>query len=488
MTDIRLEFDGVTLQAVNTNTGSVVDSWAAISGRPGSQSESFSNIPDTGPIPSGSWSITTSSIINMDDLSLWRQVASETGLVSPRGGVSSWGNTFVRIEAADGTETYGRSGFYLHGGAHAGSAGCIDLVGGNDAFFEFIKNYDGQIDLVVDYFGNEAILSGSNHPLLQSNESRTDTPLNSAEAFELLERLYYGDIEAIQWFITQFSGCFGPEVPIDMWPLDSKLKPGPDGIYDQDEVRAKVWKKPIELIRVGDIVVSFDENDNLVPGPVTETFQHDAKVLLNFHGTCVTPGHVYYRADSKKADKFETLIDVLREDGIIKHRDGTLFRANTNVPVGDPRDGFVKAVARKRNTDGTFQHSDKGRIRLGTRFLVGEGKERKSFAVADLIEHGGGVVGEDELIRVGDSDPMPFLWDFGETLPKPEDFVLTCSGTTLEDIYKANEWESQGPRLAAPMVLDCGPVRPLSGAALSAMPRNEPLNVIHSPGVSTASK
>ncbi len=275
--------------------------------------------------------------------------------------------------------------------------------------------------------------------------------------------------------------CFGPEVPIDMWPLDPSLKPGPDGIYDQDEVRAKIWKKPIELIAVGDIVVSFDDNDNLVPGPVTRTFQNNAKVLLDFHGTRVTPGHVYYRPDSKKSYKYETLIDVLRDDGMIKHQNGTLIRAATNAPVDSPRDGFVRAVAGKRKAEGTFVQTDEGRIRLGTRFLVGAGEERKSFAVADLIERNGGVVGADELIHVGDNPGVPFTWDFADTLPKPEDFVLACSGTTLEDIYKAAEWESQGPRLPAPMVLDRGPVQPLKGAALSAMPRNEPLSVSHAP-------
>jgi hypothetical protein len=129
--------------------------------------------------------------------------------------------------------------------------------------------------------------------------------------------------------------------------------------------------------------------------------------------------------------------------------------------------------------------TDEGRIRLGTRFLVGNGEERKSFAVAGLIEHNGGVVGEDELIHVGDNPGVPFIWDFADKLPKPEDFVLACSGTTLEDIYRAAEWESQGPRLPAPTMLDRGPVQPLKGAALSAMPRNEPLNVVHSPMAST---
>jgi hypothetical protein len=275
--------------------------------------------------------------------------------------------------------------------------------------------------------------------------------------------------------------CFGPEVPIDMWPLDPDLKPGTDGIHDQDEVRAKIWKKPIELIRVDDIVVSFDANDNLVPGRVTRTFQNNAKILLNFHGTRVTPGHVYHRPDSKKPHKFEALIDILRDDGVIKHQDGTLIRAATNVPVGSPRDGFVRAITGKRKADGTFEPKYEGRIRLGTRFLVRSGTERKSFAVADLIEAGGGVVGDDGLIRVDEGPGMPFHWEFGNALPKPEDFVLACSDTTLEDIYKAGEWESQGPRLPAPMVLDRGPVQPLKGAALSAMPRNEPLNVVHVP-------
>jgi hypothetical protein len=100
---------------------------------------------------------------------------------------------------------------------------------------------------------------------------------------------------------------------------------------------------------------------------------------------------------------------------------------------------FNTVAAQHQSNYFDILENNQGRIRLGTRFLVGTGKKRKSFAVADLIEHGGGVVGDDELVRMGDGDPMPFPWDFGETLPKPEDFVLACSGTTLEYIYKAAE-------------------------------------------------
>jgi|GEM_PF-2198205 len=303
---------------------------------------------------------------------------------------------------------------------------------------------------------------------------------------EMLEAYRNIDDPAAQQLIMEGitgadGSCFGPDVCIDMWPLDPDLTLKSNGVYDQDEVRTQIWKKPINLVETGDIVVSFDPDGNLAPGPVIRTFQNDAKILLNFHGTSVTPGHVYYREDSEKPGKFETLIDVLREDGVIQRQDGTLIRAATNVQIGDPSDGYVKAVTGTLKTDGALEPKQWGRIRLGTRFLVGEGEERKAWAVADLIQAGGGVVGDDELIRVGDGEPMPFHWEFGDTLPNPEDFVLACSGTTLEEIYKAAEWESQGPRLPAPMVLDGGPVQPLTGEALSAMPRNEPLEVTHAP-------
>ena len=167
-----------------------------------------------------------------------------------------------------------------------------------------------------------------------------------------------------------------------------------------------------------------------MPGPVTRTFQNNAKILLNFHGTRVTPGQVYYRPDSKKSYKYEALIDILRDDGMIQKQDGTLIRAATNVPVDSQRDGLVRAVAGRRMADGTFEQTDEGRIRLGTRLLVGTDKERKSWAVADVIESNGGVVGEDELIHVGDGPGVPFTWDTGDTLPNPEDFVLACSSTS----------------------------------------------------------
>lgn len=45
-----------------------------------------------------------------------------------------WGSHFVRMHPLAGTETFGRHGFYIHGGRGPGSIGCID-IGGNMANF-----------------------------------------------------------------------------------------------------------------------------------------------------------------------------------------------------------------------------------------------------------------------------------------------------------------------------------------------------------------
>lgn len=53
-------------------------------------------------------------------------------------------------------QTYGRDGFYIHGGYSAGSLGCIDLWKNNDAFFNALEKYSKelnitQIPLIVKY-------------------------------------------------------------------------------------------------------------------------------------------------------------------------------------------------------------------------------------------------------------------------------------------------------------------------------------------------
>ncbi len=73
-----------------------------------------------GPIPAGEY------WINFQEL--WENAWYK------RGSARAWGNYRLTLHVFPGTETYGRGGFFIHGGAVPGSAGCIDLTTHVDRF------------------------------------------------------------------------------------------------------------------------------------------------------------------------------------------------------------------------------------------------------------------------------------------------------------------------------------------------------------------
>jgi RHS repeat-associated protein len=75
-----------------------------------------------GPIPPGDYQIDAQ---NMSDPSLPWDILRTGG-----GFGADWGDWRIRIDPLPGTNTFGRDGFYLHGGRLPGSAGCIDIGGG----------------------------------------------------------------------------------------------------------------------------------------------------------------------------------------------------------------------------------------------------------------------------------------------------------------------------------------------------------------------
>lgn len=117
-------------------------------------------------------------------------------------------------------------------------------------------------------------------------------------------------------------------------------------------------EKPIEQIRVGDQVMSFDgPNGELVASTVTQTFETPDQLVIEFHGTYVTPGHVYACPDGQ----YRMLIDILEQDGAIVIADGRHIRARTGYEVGSDEhafvlagivqnDGDIKAVAMRAGT------------------------------------------------------------------------------------------------------------------------------------------
>ncbi|WP_083380147.1 tlde1 domain-containing protein [Paraburkholderia fungorum] len=92
--------------------------YAAVSGRP-KVSGGFDYSParqhesSEGPIPPGRYWIEPSQMWTNH----WYNIA-------PRG---AWGDHRITIHVFPGTATFGRGGFFIHGGSHAGSAGCINL-------------------------------------------------------------------------------------------------------------------------------------------------------------------------------------------------------------------------------------------------------------------------------------------------------------------------------------------------------------------------
>ena len=209
----------------------------------------------------------------------------------------------------------------------------------------------------------------------------------------------------------------------------------------------------------------------MIPARVVRTFQKQVKHILDFHGTNVTPGHVYYCSDGKFAGQHVPLLDILRADGGVQRQDGATLRASTNAEIGSELDQMITAVAGRRAAAGQIEATEHGQIRLGARYILEDGHD---VSVAEWIKAAGGRVTEGGLIAQDGAAPAPFFWPFSDALPKPEDCVLQRSALTLDEIYQASEWERQ-PRIPGPVTGDLGPVQPASETMLQAMPPNVPL-------------
>jgi len=135
--------------------GKIKDSFQAVSGRPQkingkhyfTHEKERQTLKNEGPIPEGEYYIEINKISSVPPYRLDRQYG--------------WCDKNVPTEL-NKQEIYGRYGFYIHGGAEAGSAGCIDLWKNNNEFFkvflELVEQYkdiilknQGKIPLSVKY-------------------------------------------------------------------------------------------------------------------------------------------------------------------------------------------------------------------------------------------------------------------------------------------------------------------------------------------------
>lgn len=130
---LRLFFEGSQLRM---SGGSQTYSYLAVSGRPVNGRFDYSaarqRVSGEGPIPKGIYWIRPDEL---DDNWLNCRLSDSFA--------NAWGRYRISIHPFTTTETFGRGGFFIHGGATPGSAGCIDLTNHMDRFVADLRREVG---------------------------------------------------------------------------------------------------------------------------------------------------------------------------------------------------------------------------------------------------------------------------------------------------------------------------------------------------------
>jgi RHS repeat-associated protein len=152
-TDVELNFDLNSLKVSDANYN--VDmpglEWKGTSGREGYQNPESQNLKDKGPIPEGQYLVDPARTQSISDISSWDRFKGNFGGGTWPGLENSWGEHRTWLTPSTTTNTFGRSGFTIHGGAVPGSAGCIDLTSKNNSFHSWLKSHNKPLILNVKY-------------------------------------------------------------------------------------------------------------------------------------------------------------------------------------------------------------------------------------------------------------------------------------------------------------------------------------------------
>jgi len=153
---IYIKFNGSNLTIVEN--GKEVLSLPAVSGRMQEDgtfdySEERQKMKSTGPLPEGFYLLNLNELVYWDDLSIYQKAGAYANRGLFPGGTNAWGRARAPLIPLS-AETYGRSGFTVHGGAVPGSAGCIDLTNYELQFFNYIEKYKGTTNSHIYIFVN----------------------------------------------------------------------------------------------------------------------------------------------------------------------------------------------------------------------------------------------------------------------------------------------------------------------------------------------
>lgn len=151
---IRLTFDGTYLKGSGSKS---VLLYPAVSGKRNDQGLFLYSVErqkeaKKGPIPEGEYWIQPSQIWD----NAWYK----------KGPWDAWGEHRLTIHPYPKTETYGRGGFFIHGGKTPGSSGCIDLTSHIVAFIQNLeKELSGRpacfLSLTVNYGSRSSSATGA---------------------------------------------------------------------------------------------------------------------------------------------------------------------------------------------------------------------------------------------------------------------------------------------------------------------------------------
>jgi len=154
--DCYMLFDGQNLKLYKNLQQ--IDKLDAQSGQDEFQSAKHQKVANKGPIPEGTY------YANQDQRQDINALEAIIGTVAPTvekivnrklvnwsGGPVAWGLRRVWLKPDAQTNTYGRSGFSIHGGAKKGSAGCIDIPGQTDKLSKYLDNCQDSVPVRVKY-------------------------------------------------------------------------------------------------------------------------------------------------------------------------------------------------------------------------------------------------------------------------------------------------------------------------------------------------
>ena len=149
-----MTFNGQNLNLYN-NTGQV-GSLEAQSGHDDFQSAQYQNVADKGPIPEGIYYANQDQRQSLTPQNIALKLGEKLGLdMQQKSGWSgnpiSWGTSRVWLQPDVNTNTYGRSGFTIHGGLAKGSRGCIDIPWQTGKLNNYLDECQDSVPVYVKY-------------------------------------------------------------------------------------------------------------------------------------------------------------------------------------------------------------------------------------------------------------------------------------------------------------------------------------------------